>query len=88
MGLLVTQSGVGYTLGQEQHFALGLFLGGMLIAALGVYDDLRGAGARKKFAVQFAVAGIMYFLGFSSRARSPIRSEIPSRSVGPRSPSR
>ena len=64
VGLFVTHSGVGYTLGQERHFALGLFLGGLLIAALGIYDDLRGAGARKKFAVQFLVAGTMYFLGF------------------------
>jgi len=39
-----------------------------MIAALGVYDDLRGAGARKKFAVQFAVAGMMYFLGFRVEA--------------------
>ena len=64
VGLFVTHSGVGYTLGQERHFALGLFLGGLSIAALGIYDDLRGAGARKKFAVQFLVAGTMYFLGF------------------------
>jgi UDP-GlcNAc:undecaprenyl-phosphate/decaprenyl-phosphate GlcNAc-1-phosphate transferase len=63
-GLLFTHSGVGYTLGQERHFALGLFLGGLPIAALGIYDDLRGAGARKKFIVQFLVAGTMYFLGF------------------------
>jgi UDP-GlcNAc:undecaprenyl-phosphate GlcNAc-1-phosphate transferase len=64
LGLLFAQSSVGETLGHERYFGLGLFLGGLLIAALGVYDDLRGAGARKKFAVQFLVAGIVYFLGF------------------------
>jgi UDP-GlcNAc:undecaprenyl-phosphate GlcNAc-1-phosphate transferase len=64
LGLLFAQSGVGDALKHEEHFALGLFLGGILIAGLGIYDDLRGAGAGKKFAVQFAVAGIMYALGF------------------------
>ena len=37
----------------EPNLALGMFAGGILIALLGVYDDLRGAGARKKFAIQF-----------------------------------
>jgi UDP-GlcNAc:undecaprenyl-phosphate GlcNAc-1-phosphate transferase len=64
LGLLFAQSGVGSTLEHERYFALGLFVGGLLIAALGVYDDLRGAGAGKKFAVQFLVAGTVYFLGF------------------------
>jgi UDP-GlcNAc:undecaprenyl-phosphate GlcNAc-1-phosphate transferase len=67
-GLLFAQSGVGEGLKHEDHFALGLFLGGLLIAGLGVYDDLRGAGAGKKFLVQFAVAGMMYFLGFGVEA--------------------
>ena len=64
LGLLFAQSGVGEFLKHEANFALGLFLGGIMIAGLGVYDDLRGAGAGKKFFVQFAVAGMMYFLGF------------------------
>ncbi len=64
LGLLLAQSGVGEFLKHEENFALGLFLGGILIAGLGVFDDLRGAGAGKKFFVQFAVAGMMYFLGF------------------------
>ena len=34
------------------------------IAALGLYDDLQGAGARLKFSVQFAVAIALYLLGF------------------------
>jgi UDP-GlcNAc:undecaprenyl-phosphate GlcNAc-1-phosphate transferase len=64
IGLLVTQSSVGEFLTRERHFALGLIVGGLLIGGLGVYDDLHGAGAKKKFAVQFLVAGIVYFLGF------------------------
>ncbi len=44
--------------------AFGLFAGGVAIAALGVWDDLKGANAKTKFLVQFAVAGAMYALGF------------------------
>ena len=44
--------------------ALGLLLGGALIAGLGIYDDLRGAGARLKLAVQFAAAGLAYAFGY------------------------
>lgn len=34
--------------------------GRLAIALLGVYDDLKGTGATRKFAVQFAVAGLLY----------------------------
>ncbi len=44
--------------------AAGIFFGGTAIAALGIYDDLRGTKARTKLAVQFAVAGLVYALGF------------------------
>jgi UDP-GlcNAc:undecaprenyl-phosphate GlcNAc-1-phosphate transferase len=43
---------------------LGLLLGGAVIAALGVYDDLRGAGARLKLAAQFTAAGLAYAFGY------------------------
>jgi UDP-GlcNAc:undecaprenyl-phosphate GlcNAc-1-phosphate transferase len=44
-------------------------LGGFLacaaaIAALGLYDDLKGADAKLKFSVQFAVAALVYASGF------------------------
>jgi UDP-GlcNAc:undecaprenyl-phosphate GlcNAc-1-phosphate transferase len=64
VGLFVFQSDVGAMFVTHSQLVLGLFLGGPLIAALGIYDDLRGAGAAKKFLVQFAVAGLMYALGF------------------------
>jgi UDP-GlcNAc:undecaprenyl-phosphate GlcNAc-1-phosphate transferase len=64
VGLFVLRGGVGELFLAQQNLALGIFAGGLLIAALGVYDDLRGAGAGKKFVVQFAVAGLMYALGF------------------------
>lgn len=43
---------------------LPLLAGGVAIAALGVYDDLRGAGAEKKFLIQFAVAFALFAAGF------------------------
>jgi UDP-GlcNAc:undecaprenyl-phosphate GlcNAc-1-phosphate transferase len=64
VGLLLFRSGVGQMFLAERNHVIGLFVGGLAIALLGVYDDLRGAGAGKKFLVQFSVAGLMYALGF------------------------
>jgi UDP-GlcNAc:undecaprenyl-phosphate GlcNAc-1-phosphate transferase len=76
--LLVVDSGVGRQFYADPSRALGLFLGGLAIAALGVYDDLRGAGARTKFAVQFGVAGLMYALGFRiDQIANPFGAPIP-----------
>ncbi len=63
-GLLLFHTGVGDLFLAERDHVIGLFAGGLIIAALGLYDDLRGANAGKKFLVQFAVAGLLYYLGF------------------------
>lgn len=47
-----------------------MLAGSLVIAALGVYDDLRGTGAGQKFAVQFAVASFMYAQGLRIEALS------------------
>jgi UDP-GlcNAc:undecaprenyl-phosphate GlcNAc-1-phosphate transferase len=57
-------TGVGAMFVAERDHVIGLFVGGAVIAALGLYDDLRGANAAKKFVVQFAVAGLLFKLGF------------------------
>ena len=64
LGLFFTDSAVGELFYRDGRRAFGLIAGGSAIALLGVYDDLRGSGARTKFAVQFAVALAMYGLGF------------------------
>jgi UDP-GlcNAc:undecaprenyl-phosphate GlcNAc-1-phosphate transferase len=47
----------------DGHLLLGIAGGGLLIAGLGVYDDVVGADARVKFGVQFAVAALAYAAG-------------------------
>ena len=64
IGLTLFQTGIGdLFLGQHAH-VVGLFTGGLIIALLGLYDDLHGSGAGLKFLVQFGVAGFLYYLGF------------------------
>jgi UDP-GlcNAc:undecaprenyl-phosphate GlcNAc-1-phosphate transferase len=41
-----------------------LIAGGAIIAGLGIIDDLKGADAKLKFVVQFAVAALAYWGGF------------------------
>ncbi len=64
VGLLIFQTSTGEIFLAEREHVVGLFAGGALIALLGIYDDFRGAGATRKFLVQFLVAGLMYALGF------------------------
>jgi UDP-GlcNAc:undecaprenyl-phosphate GlcNAc-1-phosphate transferase len=64
VALLLFQTEVGQLFLAERQRVIGLFVGGLVIALLGLYDDLRGANAWKKFLVQFAVAGLLYALGF------------------------
>src|SRR5690242_19510066 len=64
VALLLFHSEVGHLFVAERDHAIGLFVGGIAIALLGLYDDLKGANAWKKFVVQFAVAGLLFRLGF------------------------
>lgn len=49
---------------EDPRLAAGLVGGGLAIAMLGVYDDLRGATALEKLTIQAAVALAMYVVGF------------------------
>ncbi|MBN8229209.1 undecaprenyl/decaprenyl-phosphate alpha-N-acetylglucosaminyl 1-phosphate transferase [Corallococcus macrosporus] len=62
--LFLVDSGVGDQFLAQTELIVGLFVGGAIIAGLGFYDDLKGAGAKLKFSVQFAVALGLYALGF------------------------
>jgi UDP-GlcNAc:undecaprenyl-phosphate GlcNAc-1-phosphate transferase len=63
-GLLLVETGLGAGLATSTSQVVGLFVGGLLVALLGLYDDLKGANAYQKFGVQIGVAVLMWGLGY------------------------
>ena len=59
LGMLLYPTGMALHFYADAKRASALMLGGLAIAALGLYDDLRGAGAVKKLLVQLGVAGAL-----------------------------
>lgn len=64
VGLSFYSTRVGDSLLNDSDLALGLLGGGLMIALLGLYDDLKGASPRLKLLVQLGVAIILCNLGF------------------------
>jgi UDP-GlcNAc:undecaprenyl-phosphate GlcNAc-1-phosphate transferase len=64
LALLLEASGVGGIFYASSHKAIAFLLGGVAICVLGLFDDIRGSGAAKKFLAQFAIAGALYYVGF------------------------
>src|SRR5712671_4156975 len=64
VGLLVYEPALGRYFYSKGWVGFSFLLGGLAIAGLGLYDDLRGANAYQKFAVQFAVAAMLYPCGY------------------------
>jgi UDP-GlcNAc:undecaprenyl-phosphate GlcNAc-1-phosphate transferase len=64
LALFFVSSEVGRRLWEGQEQTLALLMGGLGIAALGVYDDLKGSRARTKLVVQFSIAALMYWAGY------------------------
>ena len=64
VGLLLVDAGITAQLTASSPRLVGLFVGGLLVAALGLFDDLRGANARQKFVVQIGVALLMWALDY------------------------
>jgi UDP-GlcNAc:undecaprenyl-phosphate GlcNAc-1-phosphate transferase len=64
LALQAFDSGAAAAFGAASERATALFAGGLVIAALGLYDDLRGATARTKLFVQFSVAAVAYGFGY------------------------
>ncbi len=70
VALFFFDTGVGQLLWKQPQRALALILGGLAIAALGIFDDLKGSGARIKFGVQVLVAAAMWFADYRADAIS------------------
>ncbi len=65
VGLAIYSNRISWLLyGSDARMVTSLIAGSLGIVALGVYDDIKGAGAKLKFAVQIAVAVGMWFGGF------------------------
>ena len=64
LALLLEASSVGEIFYANSRQAIAFLLGGVAICGLGLYDDIRGSGAIKKFIAQFAIAGALYWAGF------------------------
>lgn len=64
VALLFVEAGMREQLVASQRQLVGLFAGGLAIAALGLYDDLRRTNARQKFVVQIAVALMMWLFDY------------------------
>ena len=67
VGLLLVESDVGQRFLNNPLLAYGMLGGGLVIAGLGILDDVRGVRARTKFLVQFIVASAVVGLGFRIR---------------------
>jgi len=63
-GLLLVDVGMTESLQGMGQQLVGLYVGGLLITAVGLYDDLKGANAIQKLIVQLAVALLMYQFGY------------------------
>ena len=64
VALFFFDTGVGRLFWSQPQRALALILGGLAMAALGIYDDLNGSGARLKFTIQVLVAAGMWWAGY------------------------
>ena len=64
LALLLEASGVGGQFYASSRKSIAFLLGGVAICVLGLFDDIRGSGAVKKFLAQFAIAGALYYVGF------------------------
>lgn len=64
LALILYPTGLGQTFWAEGPRAFAFLFGGLAIAALGLFDDIFGAGAVEKFFVQIAVALYLWWAGF------------------------
>lgn len=78
LGIALTRANVGQAVVRNPEFVLGITGGGLLIMGIGLLDDLKGLGAKKKALLQVLVATLAFFLGFQIQAvRLPLGGILP-----------
>lgn len=68
LALRFVQTGTSDLFYSQKARAISLLVNGAIIGALGIYDDVKGANALKKFGVQIAVAVALYLSGYQITA--------------------
>ncbi|MCX7958936.1 MAG: undecaprenyl/decaprenyl-phosphate alpha-N-acetylglucosaminyl 1-phosphate transferase [Deltaproteobacteria bacterium] len=70
VGLFFVRSGVGGVFVSDFKMAVSLLIGGVIVAFIGLIDDLYGIRASKKFILQSLVAIFSYMMGFKIQSVS------------------
>ena len=65
ISLTVYETQVGNHIVDNPRLFVAILVGGLLITALGIYDDIYGANAKTKFTVQIAIASAVSLMGFT-----------------------
>ncbi len=63
LGLYFVENRISSTFKDFETFMAAMFLGAVAMLLLGMYDDIKGADAFKKFTVQIGTATVLWFLG-------------------------
>jgi len=64
VGIALTTADVGRQVYENINFVVGIVVGGVAIMLVGLADDLKGLGAKKKLLLQIVVASFAFAMGF------------------------
>ncbi|MBM4354531.1 MAG: undecaprenyl/decaprenyl-phosphate alpha-N-acetylglucosaminyl 1-phosphate transferase, partial [Deltaproteobacteria bacterium] len=70
VGIALTEARIGDAIYSNSSYVLGMIVGGLLIIGVGLADDLRGLGAKRKLLLQVLAATVAYAAGFRIEAVS------------------
>jgi len=64
VGIGLTEAGIGEEIYRNSPYVFGMIVGGLMIMGVGLADDLRGLGAKRKLLLQILAATVAYAAGF------------------------
>ncbi len=70
VGIALTEARIGEAIYTNSNYVLGMIVGGLIIIGVGLADDLRGLGAKRKLLLQVLAATVAYVAGFRIEAVS------------------